>query len=212
MITAAAWRRLWPRTLIAAGLLILVAASPAGAQVCAGRQAFNAASVQAGGYVENARSRRGAGGHVGAGTNALFAIASFRTGAGLGARTQVLTGTVGTDQPLTADNRLRLCPFITAGHVWAPEEAETAAGVTGSAAMRLGYIAVNTHRRVIVPTFGVEFSRHRAPVDGRGTILRLDGGVGMLLPNRWGVLAEIGAAFSRGRGGPHLRLGASYGF
>ena len=54
---------------------------------------------------------------VGHGTDALFGIVSGATHTVDGAdRVKMFAGTIGTDQPLSPDNKLHVCPMVTVGY------------------------------------------------------------------------------------------------
>jgi hypothetical protein len=99
--------------------------------------------VQAGGeiVVGDGGGRMGAG--AGYGHDGLFGsvLVSVRS----------LTTTLGTNQPLTLDNRVHLCPLVTVGFV----ERRSVARGTVSAGASLGFLARNSAAVALVPAVGL---------------------------------------------------------
>jgi hypothetical protein len=108
---AAARRPAWPIFLFFLGASLGVP-PVAAAQTCGGRAAFNMAPVQIEFGTRRSLDAHGILASGGYGTDALFGVASFaRLAAATGNPAYDLTILVGTDQPLTPDNRFRACPI-----------------------------------------------------------------------------------------------------
>ena len=139
-------------------VLLTFAASPAGAQTCAGRTSFNLAPTHFGLDAGTNGSGRGFGGSVGYGTDALFGIVSGATHAVSGAGSvEGLVLTLATDQPLSPDNKLHVCPMITVGYV-SDSNSATGHGVRigASAAADASMLTMNTPRMRVIPTIGID--------------------------------------------------------
>ena len=121
----------------------------ASAQICAGSMSFNFAPVQVGGAPEWSGGSRAATGSVAAGSDRLFGMLSVGLSAAHGDRDRIPLATVavGTDQPLSLDNRWHLCPVATV--VYARRQSSSA-GVGGHIA--IGWIARNGAGLTIVPS------------------------------------------------------------
>ena len=147
------WR---PAALLAVALIF--GAAPAGAQTCAGRASYNLAPTHFGLDAGANADGRGLGGSVGYGTDALFGIVSGATHAVSGAGSvSGLAVTLATDQPLSPDNKLHVCPMITVGYVSHSDDAlrqdvRMGASVAADASM----LTVNTPRLRVIPTIGID--------------------------------------------------------
>ena len=163
----------------ACGLVVLfiLAARPADAQICAGRASFNIAPTHVELDAGTNTSGRGLGVSVGHGRDALFGIVSWSTDSADGAgRVGSLAGTLATDQPLSPDNKLHVCPMITVGYVSEVNGAPEQGGHVGaSIAADASRLVVNTPRLKVMPTIGLTFattasegrpvSSHRTPAE-----------------------------------------------
>src|SRR5262245_863923 len=129
-------------------LLSMSVARVASAQICAGSMSFNFAPLQFGGAPEWGAGTATATGSVAAGSDRLFG--TFAAGVIApqpdGVRIPHATMAVGTDQPLSVDNRWHLCPIATLAYA---RGQGTAAGVGGHVA--IGWLARNAAGVTIVP-------------------------------------------------------------
>ena len=177
---------------------------PAHAQICSGRASFNLAPTQ---FVFDAGvngSGQGVGVSVGHGRDALFGIASVATHTMTGAeRVQVIGATLATDQPLSPDNKLHVCPMIMVGYVSgtdgpAGQDGRIGASVAGDAAM----LAINTPGLRVMPTIGIDLRLNGV---GRTTGLFAQGpsrsdntfsaGIGFVFGNRISVVPRVVVPF-----------------
>jgi hypothetical protein len=138
-------------------VFVTVAASPADAQTCAGRTSFNLAPTHFGLDAGTNGSGRGFGASLGSGTDALFGILSGATHAVTGAGSvEGLAVTLATDQPLSPDNKLHVCPMITVGYM-SDSNGTTGHGRIGaSAAADASMLTMNTPRLRVMPTIGID--------------------------------------------------------
>lgn len=148
------------------------------------------------------------------GTNTLFVLASAGAAGSADGRRHVFDGALGTDQPLTVDNRFRFCPMLGAGYRWrtADRLQRDVSGLTARAAVHVSLLAINSRRGTVLPTAGLELLREPVSVQARATTVRASGGVGVLLPRRIGVQLEAGIRLGLRRREPYLSVGGTYGF
>jgi hypothetical protein len=188
----------WLPAACAVLLLEAVSSPPAYAQLCAGRSSFNLSpthfELDAG---LNPRGRS-IGASVGHGTDALFGVASAAAHTLKGGdRAYVVAATIGTDQILTPDNRLHICPMIIAGY----ESGADAAGDGGRAGISMAADAammiVNTPAMRMMHTIGLDL-RYRGM--SRTTALfaqeqdrhhmTLSAGIGFVIRNRLSIVSK----------------------
>jgi hypothetical protein len=185
----------WRGVATLAVVMVTVSASSAPAQVCAGRASFNFAPTQVALDAGANSAGPGLGLTAGHGTDRLFGAGSVAVHRRESGSARVITGAIGTDQALSPDNRLRVCPLLTAGHISGPGDVERFGfSVAGDASM----LVVNTARIQVRPTIGLDL-RH----DGIGTAAGLfaqsstrnsstfTGGVGFLILNRVSLVPRI---------------------
>lgn len=206
------------RTSVLLPLLIAAfAAVPSYAQMCAGRASFNLSST----HVEIDAGTSGGGGSfstaVGHGTDALFgivAVASHRLdGPG---RATAFAATVGTDQPLSPDNKFHVCPMITLGYVTNSANADVDGSFFGASAVgEIAMLAVNAPRLRVIPTLGLELRYHgigRTPAlsagDGGNGYNTFTAGLGLVGWNRLTIVPRVVIPFGPlDRTGVHLTVG-----
>jgi hypothetical protein len=182
-----------------AALIAFFLSPSAHAQICAGRSSFNLAPTHVEFEVGMNGSGNGAGATIAHGTDLLFGIATAVThSAGGNARVHTISGAIGTDQPLSPDNKLHICPVITVGYVSgsaAPVDRDGRIGfsVAGDASM----LIVNKPQLRIMPTIGLEL-RYRGV--GRTAAVfpqdlerfrTLTGGIGFVVWNRLTVVPRV---------------------
>jgi hypothetical protein len=174
-------------------------ARPAGAQTCAGLAPFNLASPH---FEFNAGTN--SGGHaigigVGHGTDTLFGIGTLlaRT-ADQADRVYVLTGTLGTDQPLSPDNKFRFCPLITLGYISDSNLTRDDDGRFGvSVAGEVSMLVVNRSRMRVLPTIGLDLRKNVGRTssalaqDARRTYHSFTGGIGFLVRNQLSLVPRV---------------------
>jgi hypothetical protein len=135
------------------GFLILAAARAAAAQTCSGALSFNFAPLQVGGASGWTGGGATAAASVAAGSDRLFGSLSTGlafTGADRGPVAHA-TVAVGTDQPMTLDNRLHVCPVATVSY--ARGQGRASAGAGGH--VTFGWIAHNAAGLIVVPSAGL---------------------------------------------------------
>ena len=129
--------------------ILLCAAADGRAQTCAGGMSFNFAPLQLG--LVPAWSSLGGGASVSLayGSDRLFAAGL--AGIAAGGRDSRIGMTVGVDQPVRRDNRVHVCPTVTASYA----RVEQASRAELGAHVALGWLARNTSALAIVPAVGV---------------------------------------------------------
>jgi hypothetical protein len=185
-------------------VLLIFGALPAEAQICAGGASFNFAPTH---YTLNAgtnRSGQGIGLSVGHGTDALFGIVSGATRTVADARRiHSIAGTLGTDEPLSPDNKLHICPMLTLGYV---ADSNAATGdrrrFGASAAVDAAMLAMNTPRMRVIPTIGIDlrFNGVGRPAglfaqDASRDDNTFSAGVGFVIWNRLSVVPRVVVPF-----------------
>lgn len=115
-----------------------------------------------------------------------------------------VAGHFGVQVPNDASRRVVLCPSVSVGNVFGPNDV---GGVDVSifivtAAANVGFIAAQTGRMQFVPTAGVSVSRQRLAVDVDGesesdseTIGVLEAGMGIVLDRRFTILPSVDVPF-----------------
>ena len=183
------------RLTVSSALLMICVARVASAQICAGSMSFNFAPLQFGGAPEWGAGTTAAAASVAAGSDRLFGTlaAGLISPQARGDRIPHATLAVGTDQPLSVDNRWHLCPIATL--VYAHGEG-SAAGVGGRVA--IGWMARNAAGITIVPSAAVGVrpmpSAESAPLQH---LAELQAAIGFILRGRLAVTPR--AAFTRHR-------------
>ena len=184
----------------------------AAAQICAGRQTFNAAPVQAGARVRASSSAAVLSGNLGFGTNTLFGVVSgSRTTAEESRGQYSLEALFGSDQPMTVDNRVHFCPVLGLGYRW-PDGGGEGRGAVARAALHISRLAVNRHERVVAPTAALELVWEPDAAGRRETAAIASGGVGVLFRSGFSVQAGLGVRLGTRRREPVVVLEGRYGF
>jgi hypothetical protein len=197
-------------------VLLTLGTVPADAQICAGRASFNLApshfELDAGAN----RRGRGIGLSVGHGTDALFGVLSGAshtiTGAG---SVHVFAATLATDQPLSPDNKLHVCPMISLGYMSGAPGTADGGRVGASAAADAAMLAVNTPRLRVIPTISIDLLFNGV---GRTTALfaqdasrdynTFSAGLGFVIWNRLSVVPRVVVPFRSVRHGAfHMTVG-----
>jgi hypothetical protein len=188
--------------LIFIALSVVALASRAGyAQICSGRAPFNLASTHFELDAGFNRSGSGVGVSVGHGTDNLFGIGTLvgHTADGNG-RVYMIAGTLGTDQPLSPDNKFRVCPLVTVGYISGSDlagDGRLGLSVSGDVSMLL----VNTARIRVAPTIGLDFRKNVGRVasffaqDARRSYHTFTGGIGFLIWNQLTLVPRIVVPF-----------------
>jgi hypothetical protein len=174
---------------------MICVARAASAQICAGSMAFNYAPLQFGATPEWSAGTTAAIGSVAAGSDRLFGTfaAGLISPQAAGDRIPHAALAVGTDQPLSLDNRWHLCPIATLAYAHGEG---SAAGVGGRVA--IGWIARNAAGLSIVPSAAVGVRQmpgaQSAPLQH---MAELQAAIGFILRGRLAVTPR--AAFTRDR-------------
>jgi hypothetical protein len=180
-------------------------AADARAQTCAGGISFNFAPLQLG--VAAASSSRGvaASASLAYGSDRLFAA-----GSGLvadGGRASRAGVTVGVDQAVRRDNRLHVCPTVTASYARSDGERRADVG----AHIASGWVARNRPGLVVVPAFGVSIGNGAASAVGvradrvTGAV---DAAVGIIVRSRYAFTPRVIVGWRRGE----MVIAAAMGF
>ena len=193
----------------------MAAACAAEAQTCDGRASFNFSPT----HIEGGTMLRGGGRHLGLaaghGSDDLFAIASLGQRTFDGQRSYVMAAMIGANQPVRLDNRLHVCPMASVGYVSAVRSgAETRGRGAAAADVRVGWLAANTPRLAVIPTFGVGAQLNGLHAAGAvphaGRSGSLSAGVGLVFRNRVSIVPGISVAVAGVGGGAALRVAAAY--
>jgi hypothetical protein len=150
---------------------------------------------------------------VGYGTNNLFGTGVVLAHQADGADVRMIAGTVGSNQPLSPDNRFHVCPMITVGYISGAgrspnddgeNEGRLGLSVSGDASM----IVVNMPGMRVAPTIGLDFRRHVGRTaslfaqDASRASHTFTAGVGFLFGNRLSLVPRVVLPFgSIGRTG-----------
>jgi hypothetical protein len=200
------------RIVCAAAVFALLSPASAAAQMCTGRASFDSMSLQLRGAGAFSASQRQAALAVAHGTDRLFTQAAghFDSRSPLGR--YALTAGIGTDQPLTPDNRWHVCPIVEVVYGWRPSAGRDAASVELSARGSIGLLALNSASAAVIPTLTLGLRRaypvSRAAAGSGGNALSIGGGLGIVLrrgiafrpgfvlllgarPRGWGATAEL---------------------
>lgn len=111
----------------------------------------------------------------------------------------MIAGTLGTDQPLSPDNRFRICPTITVSYVIDANGVSADARRFGVAvAGDISMVAVNTPGLWLVPTIGLDLRHNGAGrpsslfgQDGAGRYATFTAGMGLVISNRVSIVPRV---------------------
>jgi hypothetical protein len=185
------------------------------AQICDGRAAFNVTPVQLEIRAALSTDGRFVGSSAGVGRDRLFGAGSISRGTDPDRRSPEYTlgGTVGTDQPISPDNRFHACPFVGIFYTGWSDGMRLGFVAGGSA----GMLARNDATLTVIPTLGLRFRPRISgePVEPERTS-HLDSfgavtfGVGLVVRNRLSFQPAASLAFGRGGAAPGLHVAVSY--
>ncbi len=185
------------RLAVLSALLTIGVARASSGQTCAGAISFNFAPLQVGGAAQVSAGGSAAAASVAAGSDRLFgAISSGLRFSELDRRVAHVELAVGTDQPLTLDNRLHVCPVATA--TFARRQGSAAAGAGGH--VTFGWVARNAADLMIVPSaaLGVRHLPGGAPdAPPLEPAVEIQAAVGFILRGRLAVTPRVMFARSR---------------
>ena len=185
----------------------------AAAQICAGRQTFNAAPVQAGAGVRASSSAAALSGNLGFGTNTLFGVVSgSRATAEESPGQYTLEALFGSDQPMTVDNRVHFCPVLGLGYRWPDGGAAIGEGPVARAAVHISRLVINSHERVVAPTAALELVWEPDGAGRRETAAIASGGLGVLFRSGFSLQAGLGVRLGTRRREPLVVVEGRYGF
>lgn len=215
--------RVWRRGLLRLVSLVMVlgalAVRAADAQVCSGRSSFNLANTHAELNMGASRSGRAVGISVGHGADALFAtVAGTRHWLEGERDIYTVAGLIGSDQPLTPDNRLHACPMLTLAYERDASGTSRGGRVGVSASGDASLMLVNTGTMRVMPTIALdlrltgvsriaallahEAGRHRSTFSG---------GVGFVMWNRLSIAPRVVIPFgSVDRSGFQISVGYNH--
>jgi hypothetical protein len=150
-------------SVVCAAVLILVA-TPAEAQLCAGAPAFSTAPLQVGTAVSFTEGAKQFGvGFGGGGESAFGGVTLARTNLrDVGVSAKTLGGVVGGQM---GSGRVAVCPVGELGYTWGPDLVlVNLRTVTGVGGLRLGVLANDSDTVLVVPTFGAGIVWERTTV------------------------------------------------
>lgn len=168
--------------------LLLCAVPDARAQTCAGGLSFNFAPLQLG--VVPAWSSLGGGASVSLayGSDRLFAAGL--AGVAAGGRDSRIGMTIGVDQPVRRDNRVHVCPTVTASYARVEQES----GADLGAHVAVGWLARNTAALGVVPAVGVSIGNGAASALGVQPLRftgAVDAAVGISIRSRYAFTPRV---------------------
>jgi hypothetical protein len=180
-------------------LIVVLTHASADAQICAGRAPFDLASTHFEFDAGMNSTGHGVGVTLGHGTDNLFGmgVVLART-ANDADRVHMIAATIGTDQPLSPDNKFHVCPMITVGyisglHVSPDNDGRFGLSIAGNASMLL----VNTAPMRVVPTIGLDFRKNVGQTaslfaqDAGLTYHTFTAGIGFLGWNRLSLVPRV---------------------
>jgi hypothetical protein len=185
-------------------LLLAMSPRPAAAQTCSGSVPFNLAPTQIAVHAGLDRRGRGAGASVGRGGDALFGVASAAVyDVDGGGHIKMIGGALGTDRPLSPDNRFRVCPTIAVAYRNGANGTSADANRIGvSVAGDVSMVAVNTPRLWVVPTIGLDIRYNGAgrtaslfAENEEGRHSTFTAGVGFVFSNRLSLAPRVVVPF-----------------
>ncbi|MQA30710.1 MAG: hypothetical protein GEU82_12880 [Luteitalea sp.] len=185
------------------------------AQICDGRGAFNVTPVQLELRGASTTDGMAVGASAGFGSDQLFAAGSIsrRTQSGVDDPEYGFAGIVGTDQPISPDNRFHACPI--AGIFYTGWSGSMRLGVMAGGSA--GMLARNDTTLAVIPTLGLSFrttigdtaiESRRASLFHRPGIVTF--GVGLVVRNRVSFQPAASLAFGGGGATPGLHVAVSY--
>lgn len=152
---------------IALGALVLGLAGPAAAQICAGAASFSSGPLQVGAAIAFSDNARAFGGAFGGGTDAVFVLGSVGgvTIDNTDGTAVQLAVTVGSDQAVDREGRVRLCPVGSLTYLSGPSVGIFDTSTVGfSGGGEVGVVAAETPTVSVIPTFGVRVAHERLTV------------------------------------------------
>ena len=194
-----------------------LAGREADAKICSGRAPLTLASTHVELDAGMNQSGHGVGVSVGHGTDRLFgggtvlAHSTDETG-----DVYMIAGTLGTDQPLSPDNRFHVCPIITIGYL---SDSDAAFRRRLRAVACRGCLDARHQRAAAAsgPAIGLDFRKNvgRAASffaqDGEADYHTFTGGVGFLIWNRLSVIPRVVIPFgSISQTGFQVTVGTTY--
>jgi hypothetical protein len=204
-------------------VMILLAARPANAQLCAGNPSYTNQPYQAALTAAFTEDAHGIGGEFGAGGESIFASAgvsviNFRN---LDALSTQISALVGADLPADQNRTVFVCPAASIGFSVGPDVgAVDISTISLGAGGSVGVVASQMDQLTIVPTFGLAVIYNRITADfggidstasdgsGRATV-----GVGFIFGQNVGITPAIVIPFSaEGEADSIFSLRLSFGF
>lgn len=200
------------RVLCVAAVVMLCTPAGGSAQICAGRASFDYRPLQfraAGAFAEGQRETAVAVAH---GVDRLFVQADAAYDPRSRVSRHAFSAAVGTDQPLTLNNRVHFCPLVTLAYGWTPQPQRNRERVDLLAEVRIGWLSANTNAVAVIPTASLGYRRRYTPgsvlIDPGGNALTSSAGIGVVLrngvafrpavsiplsgrPREWGVAIEV---------------------
>jgi hypothetical protein len=163
---------------VVVGAAAIATATPATAQICAGRQAFGYAPLQATGEAAFTGDGPRVGIALAGGGDGLFGGALVSLDDRSSPSHVSLGALLGTDQPLSVDNRFHGCPAVIVQHTnegWGAP----ARRLRVSAALNAGMLLRNAPHIAVVPTIGLTL-HHQRESGGHTTFGALTAGLGIV--------------------------------
>jgi hypothetical protein len=201
---------------------VILTASPAQAQLCAGAPSFRTAPYQVGVNTAFTSGAQGVGGHFAAGGGTLFGGGGvgFVNYSDLDSSAAEVSGFAGADLSLTSSERVFVCPMAQIAFGVGPDigivDASTFAVEGGGS---VGVMASQTEGLSIIPTFAVTVIYTKVSFDtGAVDNSQSDGsgvasvGVGFLLNENVSITPSIGIPFSTSDSDPIFRIRFAFQF
>jgi hypothetical protein len=191
------------RVTAAFAVAAVLASVHADAQICAGRQAFGNAPLQAGAEAAFGGDRQHVALSLDGGSDALFGRVLAGVDNSRHARRYAIAAAVGADQPLTLDNRFHACPVVAIEHAHGDGRMLRLEG-----GLTFGMLLRNRPGLAIVPTLGVALRNDR--IRGtRGTVGVASAGVGFVFGRGVAIGPRVELPFGASRDSLSVVAGAS---
>ena len=204
------------------GLILLLNAAPADAQVCRGTAPFGSFPYQIGGTAAVADDVRAFGGSFGVGNRYVFAeagVLSRHFDGAAGSATEI-GARGGLEVRVSESRRIFFCPVGFLAFEAGPDAgASETSTLRGGAGGRVGVIVHDGVTLQVVPTFGIDAARRRTSMDVAGIEQNVtDGygvatiGIGFVASRRFSVTPEVAVPVSAAESDVVVSVRAAYSF
>jgi hypothetical protein len=202
--------------------VLLLATTPAEAQLCTGSPSYASQPYQAAITASFTEGAHAVGGEFGAGSDAFFAtvgvtVVNFRSQDVLATRISL---SAGADLATSQTGNVFVCPLASVGFGVGPDIGPVdVSTITFGAGGSLGVIASQTDMLMIIPTFGLGAIYNRVTADlGDNDVTNTDTsgrarvGVGFVFNQNMGITPAIEIPFSAGASDPIFTIRLSFAF